>query len=79
MTWAAQKGIFISGIVNLTIRSWIPTEPVACALAVNRNVSGVSDVEAFLFIAGQLRTLLHSHGSVAAPELDGWGLKAIKE
>jgi hypothetical protein len=50
------------------MRSWTL---LACALAANRHVSGVSVVEAFHFNAGKLLILLPGHGSVAAPELDG--------
>jgi len=51
MTLAAQKGIFISGIANLIIRSWLPAEPPrVCSLAAGRHVSIVGVDEAFHFI-----------------------------
>ena len=51
MTLAAQKGISISGIANLIIRSWLPAEPPrVCSLAAGRHVSIVGVDEAFHFI-----------------------------
>jgi len=71
MTRAAQKASSFPALSISYCEVGYLLDHVACALAANRDVSGVSVVEAFLFIAGRLRILLHGHSSVAAPELDG--------